>query len=235
MNRSDNQFPAIIFDFGGVLLDWNPRYLYRKLFADDHEAVECFLNEIGFAEWNLEQDRGRPFAVAVDELCGRFPHHAHLIKAFHERWHESIAGPIEGTVEVLRELKDAGFPLYGLSNWSAETFHRIRHEFEFLDWFDAIIISGEVRLIKPDPRIFAFMLEKIGRTANECIFIDDSLANIAAADRLGFKTILFESPEQLRHQLAAREEVDSRKAEVRGQRLEVSKEREALPGSAPRS
>jgi 2-haloacid dehalogenase len=209
MNRTDNQYPAIIFDFGGVLLDWNPRYLYRKLFENDNDAVERFLDEIGFVEWNTEQDRGRLFAVAVDELCKRFPHHAHLIRAFDERWGESIAGPIVGTVEILGELKQAGFPLYALSNWSAETFYRIRHEHPFLDWFDAILISGEVKLIKPDPRIYALLLEKIGRKAEECVFIDDSRANIAAADQLGFETILFESPEQLRNELSALREVAS--------------------------
>src|SRR5919107_878420 len=106
--------PAIVFDFGGVLLDWNPRYLYRKLFDDDHEAVERFLAEIGFTEWNLKQDEGRPFAVAVSELSERFPQHADLIKAYDERWEESMGGEIRATVGILYALRRAGHTLYGL-------------------------------------------------------------------------------------------------------------------------
>jgi 2-haloacid dehalogenase len=188
---------ALVFDFGGVLFDWNPRYLFRPLFGDDPDTVEGFLTEIGFNEWNLQQDQGRTFAEAVAELSRRFPHYADYIKAFDERWEETIRGPIQPTVETLRALKQAGYPLYGLSNWSAETFRRIRHQYAFLDWFDAIVISGEVRLVKPDPGIFRLLLDRIGRGAEECLLIDDSEANIAAADQLGFMTIRFVTPEQL--------------------------------------
>ena len=201
MNELKNRAPAIVFDFGGVLLDWNPRYLYRKLFDDDHEAVERFLVEIGFAEWNLKQDEGRPFAVAVSELSERFPHHADLIKAYDERWEESMGGEIKPAVEILYALKRVGHALYGLSNWSAETFRRIRHKHAFMDLFDAIVLSGEVKVIKPDPRIYALLLDKINRPAAECLFIDDSEANVSAAAALGFQTIRFESPEQLENEL----------------------------------
>jgi 2-haloacid dehalogenase len=201
MSQSERQSPAIIFDFGGVLLDWDPRYLYQKLFENDADAVERFLSEIGFVEWNLEQDRGRPFAVAIKELTERFPHHADFIKAYDERWEESIGGAIQPTVNLLGALKQAGYALYGLSNWSAETFRRIRHKHPFLDWFDDIVLSGEVRITKPDPRIYAVLLERIGRPAEACLFIDDSETNIAVAEQLGFKTILFKSPAQLEHEL----------------------------------
>jgi 2-haloacid dehalogenase len=201
MSELKNRAPAIVFDFGGVLLDWNPRYLYRKLFDDDHEAVERFLEEIGFSEWNLKQDEGRPFAVAVAELSEQFPQHADLIKAFDERWEESMGGEIRPTVEILYALKRAGHALYGLSNWSAETFRRIRHKYAFLELFDAIVLSGEVKVAKPDPRIYALLLDKINRPAEECLFIDDSEANVAAARRLGFRTIRFESTEQLESEL----------------------------------
>jgi 2-haloacid dehalogenase len=204
MNQPEGRSPSIIFDFGGVLIDWNPRYLYRKLFENDMEAMERFLSEIGFVEWNLEQDRGRLFAVAVHELSARFPHHADLIKAYDERWEESIGGVIEPTVQLLGRLKQAGFTLYGLSNWSAETFRRIRHQHPFWDWFDEIVLSGEVQLIKPDPRIYAVLLEKIGRPASACLFIDDSEANIAVAEQLGFQTIWFAAPEQLERELNQR-------------------------------
>jgi 2-haloacid dehalogenase len=201
MDELKNGAPAIVFDFGGVLLDWNPRYLYRKLFDDDHEAVERFLEEIGFSEWNLKQDEGRPFAAAVAELSGQFPQHADLIKAFDERWEESMGGEIQPTVEILYALKRAGHALYGLSNWSSETFRRIRHKYAFLELFDAIVLSGEVKVAKPDPRIYSVLLDKINRPAEECLFIDDSEANVAAARRLGFRTIRFESAEQLGSEL----------------------------------
>jgi 2-haloacid dehalogenase len=204
MKQLTQPSPVIIFDFGGVLLDWNPHYLYRKLFDDDPEAVDRFLAEIGFAEWNLEQDRGRPFSVAVAELAARFPHYAELVKAYDERWEESLSGSIQPTVDILYALKQAGYRLYGLSNWSAETFGRIRHKHSFMDWFDRIVISGEVKLIKPDPRIYGLLLEHIGLRAEECLFIDDAEANIAVADQLGFQTIRFESPEKLAKELERR-------------------------------
>ena len=201
MSQYEPRQPAIIFDFGGVLIDWDPRYLYHKLFENDRAATERFLDEIGFVEWNLEQDRGRPFAVAVKELSERFPHYADFIRAYDERWEESLGGAIQPTVALLGALKQAGHALYGLSNWSAETFQRIRHKHAFLDWFDDIVLSGEVRITKPDPRIYAVLLERIGRPAAACLFIDDSAANIAVAEQLGFKTILFKSPEQLQGEL----------------------------------
>ncbi len=195
--------PAIVFDFGGVLLHWDPRHVYRKRFSSA-EAMEAFLVEIGFAAWNLEQDRGRPFAVGVAELSRRFPQYADLIRAYHEHWEESIAGPISGTVALLAALKRAGYPLYGLSNWSAETFARIRPRYAFFDWFDAMVISGQVGLVKPDPAIFALLLGRVGRAAKECLFIDDGEDNIAAARALGFQTIRYETSEQLEVELCRR-------------------------------
>jgi len=196
--------PAIVFDFGGVLLDWNPHYLYDRMFADDPTGLDRFLSEVGFSDWNAQQDKGRPFALAVAELSARFPHHAHLIRAYDERWEEFIAGPIQPTVDILQSLKQAGYPLYALSNWSAETFARIRHKYDFLNWFDTILLSGEVKLIKPDPQIFQLFLARVNRKAKDCLFIDDSPANIVAANALGFQTILFESPRQLERELKGR-------------------------------
>jgi 2-haloacid dehalogenase len=165
--------------------------------------MENFLDEVGFAAWNLQQDKGRPFAEAVAVLGTQFPHYGDLIKAYDERWEESIKGPIWPTVDILRSLKDAGYSLYGLSNWSAEKFYLARPKYEFFSWFDAIMVSGEVKLIKPDPRIFDVFLAKIDRTASECVYIDDSAANVEAADRLGFTAIHFLSPEQLASELHA--------------------------------
>ncbi len=198
--KSNLQIRAIIFDFGGVLVDWNPRYLYRKLFADEN-AMENFFTEIGFPEWNTEQDRGRAFAEGVAEHSQKFPHHAEMIRAFDERWSESIGGEISETVEILRALKRAGYALYGLSNWSAETFPRVRDQFAFFELFDAIVLSGEVKLAKPDRRIFDLLLEKSGCRAEDCLFIDDSETNVNAARALGFQTIQYQSPEQLAREL----------------------------------
>ncbi len=192
---------AIVFDLGGVLVDWNPRYLYRRLFEGDEEAMERFLLEIGFREWNIEQDKGRTFAEGVAELSERFPQYRALIRAYDEFYEESLAGPIQPTVEILRELKQAGYMLYALSNWPAEKFHAVRRKFPFLEWFQAVLISGDAKLVKPDPRIFQMILQKIGRPARDCIFIDDAAANIATAAELGFITIRYKSPEQLRTEL----------------------------------
>ncbi len=202
MTPANKHHPAIIFDFGGVLIDWDCRYLYRKLFTDP-DALERFLVEVGFREWNLEQDKGRPFAEGVAELCAQFPHYAVQIKAYDERWEESIGGAIQPTVELLDTLKQVGYPLYGLSNWSAEKFRLVRYKYAFFDWFDLIMLSGEAKLNKPDPRLFALFLNTIGRMASECVFIDDSATNVAAARRLGFTTIQYESPEQLKLDLQA--------------------------------
>ena len=188
---------AIIFDYGGVILEWHPHNLYRRFFPGHPEATNQFLTEINFLEWNAQQDKGRPFAEAVEILSAEFPQHAHLINAYYEDWEETISGPISGTVEIMKQLKQAGYPLYGLSNWSAETFPYMRAKYEFFDLFDDMVISGAVGYVKPEPEIFHFMLEKIRRPANECLFIDDALANIQQAQKMGFATVHFISPEQL--------------------------------------
>jgi len=195
---------AIVFDFGGVLIDWNPRYLYRKLFPGNDTAMERFLAEIGFTEWNQQQDAGRAFSLAVTELVKRFPSYADLIQAYDERWEESIAGPLQGTVDLLLPLQQAGLELHGLSNWSSEKFAAVRTKYSFFQLFATILLSGDVKLIKPDPRIFEALLARIGRSASECLFIDDSEENISTARSLGFETIRFESPEQLRRELQHR-------------------------------
>ena len=188
---------AIIFDFGNVLLEWNPRYVYQRFFPNDPEAMENFLKEVNFADWNLQQDKGRPFAEGVAILSEKFPHYAQLIQAYHENWTDSIGAAYDGTIELLKQLKQAGYPLYGLSNWSAETFPFAREKYDFFDLFDDFVISGAVGHVKPDPEIFQIILEKIGRPAHECLFIDDALININQAQKMGFETIHFQSPEQL--------------------------------------
>ena len=188
---------AIVFDYGNVLVEWNPRYVYQRFFPDDPEAMERFFHEVDFMEWNAQQDKGRSFADGVAALSKEFPQHAHLIQAYHDHWKDSIGEAYWGTVEIMKQLKQAGYALYGLSNWSAETFPHILEQYDFFNMFNDMVISGEVGHVKPQPEIFHILLEKIGRPAQECLFIDDSLPNIQQAQTIGFATIRFESSEQL--------------------------------------
>lgn len=192
---------AVIFDFGNVLLEWNPRHVYRRYFPGNDEAMESFFHEVRFMDWNAQQDKGRTFADGVSELSRQFPHYADLIQAYHDNWEDSIGDYFAGTVEIMKRLKQAGYPLYGLSNWSAETFPIAREKYDFFNLLDDIVISGEVGMIKPEPEIFEHLLERIGKPAQECLFIDDAVANIEQARRMGFTTVQFESPEQLESEL----------------------------------
>ncbi|MDP8905585.1 MAG: HAD family phosphatase [Chloroflexota bacterium] len=194
---------AVVFDLGGVLIDWNPRHLYRKLIADG-EQMEWFLANVTTPEWNLLQDRGRTLAEATDELVARHPEHEQLIRAYYERWPEMLAGPIDENVVTLAELRAAGVPLYALTNWSAETFRIGRRSFDFLDWFSGIVISGEERLAKPDEAIFRILLDRFQLRSAATTFIDDSLPNVEQARRLGIDGVHYTSPPQLRADLAAR-------------------------------
>ena len=195
---TNSHIKAIIFDFGGVLLDWNPNLLYSRYFPDNPEGMETFFKEVDFAGWNAHQDRGRSFKEGVAVLSAQFPHYAHLIQAYHEHWIESIAGEHEGTVEIVKQLKQKGYPVYGLSNWSVETFPLAHAKYHFFDLLDGIVLSGVVGYNKPEPEIYQIMLEKVGKPAEECLFIDDSLPNILQANTMGFKTIQFTSPEKLK-------------------------------------
>jgi 2-haloacid dehalogenase len=191
---------AVVFDLGGVLIDWNPRYLYRKL-LDDDAAVETFLAEVCTQEWNFRQDVGRPWSEAVESLAREHPEQRHLIAAYRDRWEEMLGGPIDETVAILAELRAGGLPLFALSNWSAETFPIARSRYGFLEWFAGIVISGEVRLGKPDPRVFRYLLDRYRLDAASTVFIDDSTANAQAAADLGMIAIPFAGPERLRADL----------------------------------
>ena len=192
---------AIIFDFGNVFVNWDAHNLYKRFFSDA-KSIDRFLDHISFHEWNAHQDAGRPFHEGVRELSSRFPHYADLIQAYDTYWMDSITGTNEETIEIARKLKRSGWTLYLLSNFSMEKFQLIRHRYGFLDIFDNLIISGEHKLIKPDPAIFKFTLKKIHRTAEECLFIDDSLPNIETARSLGIQTIHYQSPTQLNNELS---------------------------------
>ena len=193
---------VVVFDLGGVLLEWNPRHLYRKLFAGDDDAMEAFLGNVCTDAWNERQDAGRSFADGVAELLPKHPQHAQLIEAFGARFDEMIPGPIDDTVAVLHELKRAGVPVYALTNWSSETFPSQRRRFPFLALFDGIVVSGDEGVIKPDPRIFRILLERYDVAAGDAVFIDDVPANAAAAATLGIHGIHFRSAALLRAGLA---------------------------------
>lgn len=193
---------TVIFDLGGVLIDWDPRHLYRKLF-DDEAEMEFFLATICTPDWNEQQDAGRPVSEAVAELAAQWPQQADLIKAFYDRWTEMVGGPIEETVAVLAALRERGTPLYALTNWSAETFPYVEHRYDFLTWFKGIVVSGRERMKKPDPRIYHLLLDRYGLAAPDTVFIDDNTANIAAAQGVGLQAIPFTSAAALRRDLEA--------------------------------
>ena len=192
---------TVIFDLGGVLIDWDPRHLYRKLF-DDAAEMEQFLATVCTPAWNERQDAGRPIAEAVAALTAQWPDHADLIAAYYDRWIEMIAGPITETVEVLAGLKAHGVPLYALTNWSAETFPHVAHRYDFLGWFGDIVVSGREGMKKPDERIYRLLLDRNALNPREAVFIDDNAANVAAAAALGVHGLRFVSAAKLREDLA---------------------------------
>jgi len=190
----------IVFDLGNVLINWDPRHLYRKLLPNETE-VEWFLENVCNDEWNIKHDKGQSFDKGISELSKLYPQYTDLIKNWFDRWEEMLGGPIEDTVELLAELKKLGFPLYILSNWSAETYPKAEARYKFLNWFDGKIISGEVGEIKPDPEIFHILTNTYNLNPKNSVFIDDKLKNIEAANLIGFKGIHFKNAESLRNDL----------------------------------
>ena len=191
----------IVFDLGGVLIDWNPKHLYRKL-IDDEDEIDTFLTEVCSPEWNIKQDAGRALAEATAERVALFPDRKSLIEAFYDRWEEMLGGEISDTVEILRELKASGEKLYALTNWSGETFPIALRRYDFLHWFEGTVVSGVEKLAKPDPAIFNLLLNRYELQAERCLFIDDSKTNIEAATKIGFDTHHFTSADELRKYLS---------------------------------
>lgn len=193
---------TIIFDLGGVLIDWNPRYMYRKIF-DDETKMEDFLASVTTHGWNEMQDGGRSLAEATELLVSEQPEWEAEIRAFYDRWEEMLGGPIFGTLELLDTLKRSGrYRMLALTNWSAETFPVALERYDFLGWFEGILVSGQENLKKPDVKIYQLMVERFQLDPNKTLFIDDSERNIKGASRVGLNTIHFESPMQLREKLA---------------------------------
>ena len=191
---------AVVFDVGGVLLDWNPRHLYRKLFADESE-MEMFLTEICSPAWHAPHDRGVSTAASCEELASRYPEYSELIWAWSRRSEEMIGGVDTGTVEVLRAVKETGLPCYALTNMEAETYPLRLRRFPFLRWFDGTVVSGQEGVAKPDPAIFTRLLDRFGLMAKTTLMIDDTQENLYAASKPGMQTIQFRSSRELRTQL----------------------------------
>jgi 2-haloacid dehalogenase len=192
---------AVVFDIGGVLLDWNPRYLYRKL-LDDEREMERFLSEICTLEWHEAHDRGTPFEVSCGKLAELHPEYSELIHAWGQRSEEMVAGPIPGGVEVLRELKAAGVPCYALTNMEVETYPKRVERFPFLTWFDGAVVSGFEGVVKPEPEIFERLLERFDLTPETTLFVDDSPRNVDAARELGIQAVEFSTAAELRRLLS---------------------------------
>lgn len=190
----------IVFDFGGVLIDWNPHYLYRQIF-DEEQDMLWFLENVCTPEWNLELDKGYPFHKAVSELQQKYPEYKGPIKAYHEQWHEMLGGEISDSVKILNDLQSRNYPVYGLTNWSSETYPIAYKNYDFLKSLDGIVVSGEEKMVKPDPKLFRVLIERYHIKPEESLFIDDKKENVEGARQLGFLGIPFTSPGDLRRQL----------------------------------
>ncbi|WP_193173690.1 HAD family hydrolase [Nisaea nitritireducens] len=191
---------AVLFDVGNVLIEWDPRHLYRSIFltkdgSADEERVNWFLTEVCTMDWHVQHDLGRSPEEQVAVLIPQHPEHAALIQAFYERFQEMIPGAIAPMVAAKRQMKEAGTRIYGLTNFGVETFDDTRRRFDFLNDFEDVVVSGAERMKKPDPAIFQLCINRFGITPERTLFIDDSAANIASAKALGFETHLFDGPD----------------------------------------
>lgn len=192
---------SVIFDLGGVLIDWNPSYVFDSMFTEE-EKKKYFFENICTSDWNEQQDAGRSIKEATEELVAKHPEWKEYIEAFYGRWEDMLGGPIPGTVEIFRQLKSqGGLKLYALTNWSAETFPVALQRYEFLHWFDGRVVSGEEKMRKPFPEFYQLILERFDLEPEHTLFIDDNLRNVKAAEAVGLQCIQFISPEQLKSDL----------------------------------
>jgi 2-haloacid dehalogenase len=197
-----SKIKTIIFDLGGVLVDWNPDYVFKPVFNDE-EKMQAFYKDICTSEWNAQQDAGRTLEEATEELVARFPHEEKNIRMYYGRWEDMLKGPIDGTVEIFKELKDSGkYKLYALTNWSHETFPVALKRFDFLQWFDGRLVSGEEKMRKPFREIYELIIRRYNIDPSTAVYIDDVPGNLTEPAAMGMHTIQFISPEQLREELA---------------------------------
>lgn len=195
---------TIIFDLGGVLIDWNPAYVFDKLIEDEEKRKHFFAN-VCTPDWNEEQDAGRSIREANEILIAKHPEWKDHIEAYYGRWEEMLGGSIDETVEIFRQLRDSGkYKFYALTNWSAELFPIALQKYDFLHWFDGRLVSGEEKMRKPFPEFYQLLLDRFAIEKDKALFIDDNLRNAEAAEKFGLETIRFQSPGQLRKELEAR-------------------------------
>lgn len=193
------RFDTIIFDLGGVLIDWNPEYVFREVF-DNEEEMHYFFAEICTHDWNIQQDAGRSLAAATEERVALFPAYEPHIRAYYGRWKEMLGGPIHETVEILETLhRQNDHQLLALTNWSHETFPTALELYPFLQLFEGILVSGVEKLIKPDPRIYQLIINRYNVNPERALFIDDNVKNVDGAKNVGLEAIHFQSSAQLRH------------------------------------
>jgi 2-haloacid dehalogenase len=193
---------TIVFDLGGVLIDWNPEYVFLKEFRGDREKMNWFFENICTSAWNEQQDAGHSLEQATRERVALFPEHERLIRMYYSEWEQMLGYELTGTVEILKKLHQSpDYTIYALTNWSGETFPVALQKFSFLSWFEGIIVSGDEKLVKPDHAIYKLLLERYGLDETTCVFIDDRADNVQAAVNLGFKGIQFSNERQLRKEL----------------------------------
>ena len=190
----------IVFDFGGVLVDWNPHHLYDKYFGSVEKA-EWFLNNICLYSWNIQMDGGKPFAEGVAELQAEHPEWSEAIAIYHTRWIEMMGGEIAGMADIVKRLKEAGYGVYGLTNWSSETFPLVRDKYAIFKQLDGMVVSGEEHLLKPDAAIYKCLLERYNLQAEESLFVDDNADNVTGARNVGMKAVRFTSVAELEIEL----------------------------------
>ena len=195
-----NAIDTVVFDLGEVLIPWDPRRLYRQLFADE-AAMERFLAQVCTSEWNGRQDAGRSLAEGTALLVAAFPEHEALIRAYYGRWEEMLGPVNEGSAALLRDLKAAGYRVLALTNWSGETFPRARQLYPVLEAFEGILVSGDEGLAKPDPVIFRLLCERFGVDPARAVFLDDNLSNVAGAKGIGMHAVQFQDAGQARQAL----------------------------------
>lgn len=192
----------VIFDLGGVLIDWNPEYLYQKVFKGDQEKMQYFLKEVCSPAWNMEQDAGRSLAEGTQLLAARYPEYEKEIRMYYGRWEEMLNGEINATVLILNELKSLNkVKLYALTNWSAETFPIALNRFKFLNYFEGTVVSGDEKVRKPYKKIYEILLNRFDLKPQHCVFIDDSMDNVKGAENIGIKGIHYKNSDQLRKDL----------------------------------
>ena len=200
---ANGKIQGVIFDLGGVVIDWNPAHVYREIFAGDEAKMNLFLTEICPLDWNEQQDAGRSLAEGTAERIALYPEWEKEIRAFYGRWIEMVGEAIPGTTQIMRELSALGLPLYALSNWSAELFPLVRNKIPAFAMFKKIFLSGEYRMTKPDARFYRAALGEIPIPIENLIFIDDNPNNTAAAEALGLKSLVFTGADKLRGDLRA--------------------------------